>query len=121
MEKVLIVEDSDADQFYSKRMIGMYDEKIEVVQAYNGKEALDMLRVMLRKPDVIFLDINMPIMNGLEFLDSYYAAETEHSPVIILSSSDNFKDKEKVFQYGCVKKYVLKSLDRDDLAMIAAL
>ena len=66
--RVLVVDDSDADQFLSKLMIRRFDPSIQVLQAYDGREALAVLDAMEEPPDAVFLDINMPVMNGHEFL-----------------------------------------------------
>ena len=54
MQKVLIVDDSESDQFIAKFTIEEFDENIEVLQTYNGQEALELLDQMNEQPDVIF-------------------------------------------------------------------
>lgn len=120
-KKILIIEDSEEDQFFSKRVIKKYDDSIEVLQAYDGKEALEILSSLDTLPDLIFLDINMPVMNGIEFLESYTQKGYTGSVVVMLTSSDNPRDKEQCSVYECVKEYLIKPLEGRDLAMLSSI
>lgn len=111
MISVMVVDDSEADQMLAKMIIEEFDESIEVLQAYDGEEALEILEKRSKQPDVIFLDINMPRMNGHEFLDKYDAWENTTTVVIMLTSSDQVWDKEKSMAHQCVKKYFTKPLE----------
>lgn len=111
----MIIDDSESDQFLASNEIKRFDENIEIMQAYDGVEALEMLAASNDKPDVIFLDINMPRMNGLEFLEEYSKLE-EQSPVIaMLTSSDVSRDREQAMSFKCVKDYFLKLLDASNM------
>jgi len=59
-----------------------------VLQAYDGQEALEVLKDLDTQPDVIFLDINMPRMNGHEFLEEYSKWDKCSVVIIMLTSSD---------------------------------
>ncbi len=67
----MIVEDSESDQFISRMQIEEFHSTITILQAYDGREALEMLSKIDQQPDIILLDINMPRMTGLEFLKEY--------------------------------------------------
>ena len=108
-KKVLLVEDSEADQFYNKVILERFDPNIEILQAYDGQEALDMLDEMGEQPDLIFLDINMPVMDGHEFLEIYKTKE-QQSVVALLTSSGQQSDKDLTSGIPCVKKYFIKPL-----------
>jgi CheY-like chemotaxis protein len=114
-QRVLLVDDSDADQFLAKATVERYDQNIEIIQAYDGAEALDILKAAEHPIDVIFLDINMPVMNGHEFLEEYSKQAKSTTIVVMLTSSDQEKDKERASAYECVKKYYTKPLDISDL------
>lgn len=116
MNTVMIVDDSESDQFLSKVIIEKVNPDIRVLQAYDGQEALEILADLPKQPDVIFLDINMPRMNGHEFLAKYDACEEQTVVVVMLTSSDQERDKEKSMSYKCVKKYFTKPLDTPALA-----
>jgi len=114
----LIVDDSRPDQFYAKAVIEHFDPDINIYQAWDGREALNMMSDENVRPDVIFLDINMPGMNGHEFLEEYNTWEDESAVVIMLTSSDQKKDIEKANAYKCVREFLTKPLDQDGLVKI---
>ena len=121
LTKVLIVDDSEVDQFLSKIAIEEFDASIEIIEAVDGREALIMLKKFDVQPDVIFLDINMPVMDGHEFLKEYDAAGYESAVVVMLTSSEQEQDKVGSQAYQCVKKYLSKPLESSDLDVIANL
>ena len=110
IKQVLIIDDSDADQFMAAAAIEEFDLQIEILQAYDGQEALELLDTLEKQPDLIFLDINMPRLNGFEFLAEYSTKEDRTSIVVMLTSSNQEKDKETARSYGCVKGYIEKPL-----------
>lgn len=115
IKSVMTIDDSEADQLLMKMLIKEYDIGIEILQAYDGKEALEILADQPKQPDVIFLDINMPGMNGHDFLKEYTIREDQTTVVIMLTSSDQEQDKQKAMSYECVKKYSLKPIEHSDL------
>ena len=115
---VMIVDDSEADQFLAVITIENLEEEITVLQAYDGQEALDILDGLSAQPDFIFLDINMPVMNGHEFLREYSNREMQASVVVMLTSSLQERDKERSLAYQCVKEYFTKPLEESDLERI---
>ena len=82
----------------------------------NGREALDNLSVILNSneklPEVIFLDLNMPILNGWQFLDEFCKIPNieENTRIYILSSSVYSGDIEKSKKYSIVKDFIQKPL-----------
>lgn len=115
VEVAMIVDDCEGDQFLTKMELEEYNPAIDIHQAYDGQEALEQLENMERQPDIIFLDINMPRMDGLEFLQEY-RKRGEHSAVVaMLTSSDQHSDIQTALQYDFVRRYCTKLLSRDDL------
>lgn len=114
VRSAMIVDDSDSDQFLARARLLQFDPEIEIVQAYDGQEALEKLEDPDVKPDVILLDINMPRMNGLEFLEQYSQRENQTTVVAMLTSSDQPSDKEAALSFGCVKDYFVKLFDESD-------
>lgn len=116
---VLLVEDSPADQFLFEAAIQDSGRNVELTKAQDGEEAKDLLASKRVQPRVIFLDINMPRMNGYEFLSSseqiLIAADTA---VYMLSSSDQERDKELASTYPFVKGYIEKPCSPELLASI---
>ncbi|TDF38451.1 response regulator [Alteromonadaceae bacterium M269] len=118
---ILIVDDNKSDHIISQVAIRKYDASINVLTAYDGQEALDLLETLDTPPDVILLDINMPGMDGHEFLEEYSKEPSPISIVAMLSTSNQESDKEKCLAYSFVKQYIVKPLEEDDLGVIAAL
>ena len=98
---VLIVEDDDIDQMTVKRVFKELKVPNQLVLRSNGEEALDYLRnANNEKPCLIFLDLNMPRMNGWEFLEIIQADESlSNIPVIILTTSDSEEDRKRAEQF----------------------
>ena len=110
-KKVLLVEDDSDDQFLFLEAINQVDNSIECVIAYNGKEALDYLRDNPTLPRAIFLDLNMPVMGGLECLELLRQNESDRDiPVIVLTTSDNHVYMATVKELGA-KAYLVKHPD----------
>jgi CheY-like chemotaxis protein len=117
---ILVVDDDENDQFICEYTIRKFDPSIRVLKAFDGTEALDILQA--ETPDAIILDINMPVMNGFEFLDRYAQEFEVHAPIVaMLTSSHLGKDRERAMQYSFVKSYFEKPLQAEHLAVMAEL
>ncbi|WP_114011070.1 response regulator [Cohaesibacter intestini] len=118
LRKILIVDDEEVDQYICKYVIEKFDPTIATLSAFNGREALDILRQ--DDPDAIILDINMPIMNGFEFLERYAAEFDNHVPVVaMLTSSIHDHDRDVALRYVFVDVCFQKPLTEDHLAQLA--
>lgn len=122
---VLLVDDNDTDNFISKRIIEItkFAKRVEVKNS--GKSALEYLEREQNNPEnlpeIIFLDINMPIVDGFVFLFEFEMfAETLKNKcrIVILSSSDNKRDIEKIVDNEYVIKFVTKPLTESLLGEI---
>ena len=99
----LLVDDDPDDTFLFGEVLHDVDPSIEFRTAANGQEALDLLKSMHSLPDVIFLDLNMPRMGGVECLSEIKADEALKAiPVIIYTTSSQSKDIEETIQKGAV-------------------
>ena len=121
IKSILIVDDNDSDQFYAGEIINEYDSSITISNAYDGEEALERLDELDHEPCLILLDINMPGMNGFEFLEHYDRRENKNSIIAMLSSSDQEQDKVTTMQYAFVKKYLVKPIKSEDIDALDAL
>jgi len=119
---VMLVDDNDTDNFISKRIIEItkFAEKVEIKNS--GKSALDYLEehkeTPTKIPDIIFLDINMPIVDGFVFLyefEKFSEIVKDKCKVIILSSSDNKRDIDKIVNNDYVIKFITKPLTETSL------
>ncbi len=113
MESILLVEDNADDEALALRAFTKQDIKNKVIVARDGEQALDILldKEIHEIPRVIFLDLNLPKINGFEVLEKLRAnPRTSLVPVVILSSSSELIDREKSYQLGA-NSYVQKPVD----------
>ena len=106
LKKVLVVDDSELIHNMYKIILKKY-KGCEVLKAKNGREALDRLGIE-NGIDLILLDINMPVMNGIEFLKRYKGENPENgTPVIIISTEGKEEDTLRGLGLGA-KGYIVK-------------
>lgn len=113
---ILLVDDDRACNFFHQRLLKNMDcvEMIEV--ATDGLMALEFLKSKKNKPDIIFLDINMPKMDGWEFLAEYEKLpddEKAKTVIAMVTSSLNPDDKAKSETFTSVKGFNSKYLDEE--------
>jgi len=112
---ILLVEDNEGDILLTQEAFEECKVKTDISVARNGKEALDFLfkRVSFanaKKPDLILMDINIPIFNGHEVLRQIKAdANLKKIPVIMLTTSSNQKDLNEAYENHC-NSYIKKPL-----------
>lgn len=114
LKRILVVDDDSDDQQFFREAMDMLAEKLYCQRADSGPEALHILE-KLPSFDLIFLDLNMPLMNGFDLLsilktDSKYKA----IPVVILSTSDSHADIRKCMQLGA-EKYLVKPCELEEM------
>lgn len=110
--KLLIVDDETIIRDGIKAIISrMQSINLEIYEADNGKTALEIVRNDC--PDIILLDIRMPYMDGLEFMQRY-AETNQHGKVIILSGYGDFEYTREAIRFGAVD-YLLKPVKRENL------
>jgi len=109
MRPILLVEDDEVDTMTVKRSLKDLQVRNNLITVSNGEEALDYLRdEQQRKPCIILLDINMPKMNGIEFLTvAKNDDKLKKIPVIVLTTSKEEQDKLDSFELG-VAGYMIK-------------
>lgn len=111
LKKILIVDDSTLIHQMYRLVLNRY--KCELVDAMNGQEAFDLLA--LHDVQLILLDINMPVMNGLQFLEkASLLGITKRIPVIIISTEGKEKDTIHGLKLGA-KGYLKKPFNPSDL------
>ena len=116
---VLLVDDDEINNFISIKLIKKALLNTEIMACLNGKFAIDQLVEIQRKdpdkmPDYILLDINMPIMNGWEFLDEFKRLNIDavgKCKIFIISSSVFSNDINKARSYPLVKDFISKPLN----------
>lgn len=116
---ILLVEDNEGDILLTQEAFEESKIKTTISIARNGQEALDFVFkrgvfANVKKPDLILLDINMPIFNGHEVLKQIKAdAELKKIPVIMLTTSSSEKDISTAYENHC-NSYIKKPLDIGD-------
>lgn len=111
---ILLIEDDAIEVMKFNRVLSTLNLKHKIVEANNGEEALAILKVKEIIPDIIILDLNMPKINGIEFLNILKADEClKYIPAVILTTSNNRKDILECYRIG-IAGYLLKPLKYDD-------
>jgi CheY-like chemotaxis protein len=110
INKILLVDDDGAMNFLSKIILKKLDAAKEIEIAENGLVACKLVE-QDDCPDIIFLDIKMPLMDGFDFLDSFEKMNRcKKVKIVMLTSSLRPEDQEKAFQYKSVVDYIEKPL-----------
>jgi CheY-like chemotaxis protein len=111
--RILLIEDDTIEVMKLKRAIKKLEMDHDLIEAKNGEEALAILKGHSMLPDVIFLDLNMPKINGLEFLKILKEDDVlRFLPTIMLTTSSNRKDILACYDTG-VAGYIIKPLKYD--------
>lgn len=124
---ILLVDDDEPTNFLNRMILQDVDcaENVEVVES--GNEALKYLENATGKdgnsplPELIFLDINMPAMNGWEFLEQYSTLDKQHKAnvvIVMLTTSLNPDDREKASSMPDVSGFETKPLNPEKLKSI---
>lgn len=127
INKILCVDDDSISLTISKLLLKRTGFTNDVVTAVDGSDALDYFKDLFatsevpveEAPSLILLDINMPVMNGWEFLDAYiplFADKLPNTKVIILSSTIDPEDFSKAKKFPVVAQFVSKPLSVENLA-----
>lgn len=115
-----IIDDDPIFVLGTKRLMELSEFAGETMVFSNGELALNAMTNAIAQnrslPDVIFLDINMPVMDGWDFLEEFEALSgTENVIIYVLSSSVDPADAERARSYPHVKDYITKPLNREKL------
>lgn len=127
LRSILLIDDNEDDNFIHSRIIRHSGFSGELSIAYDGREALELLLHQKElpegegdyfQPDLIFLDINMPRMDGWEFLEEYNKLTPSQKGsliVVMLTNSDNPDDKEKADSLAYITEFANKPLTSETL------
>lgn len=111
---ILLIEDDTIEVMKFNRVLKSLSFNHKIIEANNGEEALRILEIKENIPDIIVLDLNMPKLNGLEFLSILKNNEIlKYIPSIVLTTSGNHKDVLECYRIG-IAGYILKPLKYDD-------
>lgn len=117
---LLVIDDDDINIFIIKKIVEKTGFDIEMVSKSNGQQAVDYLKEAISAqtslPHLILIDINMPVMNGWEFVEAYqHLGISKPVDLYILSSSVYENDIEKTKSYSSVKGFISKPLSIERL------
>ena len=112
--KILLIEDDMIEVMKLNRSISSLKLNHKIIEANNGEEALKYLEKKEDLPDLILLDLNMPKINGIEFLSILKKDDIlKYIPTVILTTSSNQKDLLECYKIG-IAGYVLKPLKYEE-------
>ncbi|WP_462247339.1 response regulator [Ekhidna sp.] len=114
LNKILLVDDDPIFLTLAELAIKKESDKVEIFKAMNGEEAINFLKG--QSVDIIFLDLNMPVMNGWEFLDALPQIENWGKQVYVLTSSIDPSDQRKADENPLVTSMLEKPLDKDKIS-----
>jgi CheY-like chemotaxis protein len=122
---VLLVEDDPITIMVCERIIKMSDFSESVKSCENGKTAIEHINTLIETnekfPQIIFLDINMPVMNGWDFLEEFEKIEDKIKPtprIFILSSTVDPEDYKRAKSFSAVDDFISKPLSKEFLEKI---
>jgi two-component system nitrate/nitrite response regulator NarL len=120
VEKTVLIDDSDIDLFIQRRFLEVYEFSSELLLYKSASEALNWLKKLNGEapPDVIFLDLNMPEIDGFAFLKSFNELPEKirtKSRIVVLTSSNSIQDRDQAFQNKNVIQFITKPLKQTDI------
>lgn len=115
---ILLIDDDEPTNYLHQILLEDMNIADEIIAMQNAEEALEFLKSKdegeYPQPDLIFLDINMPVMNGWEFLEEYNKlpeSQKGKHVMIMLTTSVNPDDKQKANHDGIVQEFINKPLE----------
>ncbi|RIJ37373.1 response regulator [Pontibacter oryzae] len=127
LNTILLIDDDDTTNYLNHRLLNRLEVAPDIRVVMNGEEAIDYLNKSFAsvdgypRPDLIFVDIKMSVMDGFEFLEEYqqYAdAQKREIVLLMLTSSASFYDLEKLKHFPDVRRHYSKPLAEADVREI---
>ncbi len=122
---ILLVDDDEATNYLHELYIREWGFAENIYKALNGQEALDFLKnneaFQRDRPSLILLDVNMPIMNGFEFMEAYEKMEDDFKAtqvVVMLTSSLHASDQARASELNTLDSFINKPLSREQMEKI---
>ncbi len=116
MNNILLIDDDPIVNFIHKRVIGKQFPDANIIVKENGQVALDFLHENVENDYLVFLDINMPVMNGWEFLEALdLPGNNFQLQIFILTSSIDQSDRKMAEESPRVSGFLTKPLSQEEL------
>jgi CheY-like chemotaxis protein len=115
---VMLVDDDPINNLVNKRLLRKYNDRLSVVEYQMAYDALEHFKTDRPKPDVLLLDINMPKMNGWQFLEEFEKIWAGELKIVMLTSSIDLSDQQKAESLPLVSGYLTKPLNMDKIQTI---
>ena len=114
--KIFLIDDNTIDLLISRKLLLKHDSELTVIEFSKAQEAVAALQNTEEPlPDLVLLDLNMPSMNGWEFLEAVKPLDRPPERVFILTSSLDERDKTMATNYPSVKGYITKPLNTESI------
>lgn len=122
---LLVIDDDDINIFIISKIVEKTGQNVQISAKHNGQIAIDYIKKLVADdrtmPQLVLVDINMPILNGWEFIEAYEGLNLPcKSNMYMLSSSVYENDIEKAKSYQSIKGFISKPLSIDRLNELLA-
>jgi CheY-like chemotaxis protein len=122
-KKIMIIDDDSVDRFILRKSLQKAKLALKIIESANGVDALEKLAgntLSMKEdiPELIFLDVNMPVLNGFEFLDALKQLSREFNNrcrIVVISAHKSESEKKKALSYTNVIGYFEKPLEEEAL------
>ena len=126
VDKTMLIDDSEIDLFIHRRFLELCNFSKELVAYKSAESAIDWLKNLKgdSPPNIIFLDLNMPIVDGFSFLNLFTGLPDKiknMSRIVVLTSSNSVTDREQVFLYKNVIHMITKPIKQSDIEALRIL
>ncbi|NQY67258.1 MAG: response regulator [Flavobacteriales bacterium] len=118
MKNILLIEDDETTRFIMSRLLKKMDQVGHIGYASNGEIGLTYLKEQKTAPDIILLDVNMPVMDGFQFLEEYQSIEkNKKAKVVILMVTTSLleSDLDKAMSNPNVKECIAKPVSEENM------
>ncbi|WP_247235426.1 response regulator transcription factor [Telluribacter sp. SYSU D00476] len=126
VKNIFLIEDDETTMLLLRKTILRYSFAENIIELRHGRQALDYLEQIMSgqeelAPDLIMLDLDMPVMDGWQFLDEYtrrYKHHFPHTQICILTTSDDEEEYQRAKQYPIVTYFLKKPCFLSDLDQV---
>jgi CheY-like chemotaxis protein len=116
---IFLVDDDPINNLINRRLLAKTGICDKIIEFLSAQDALNQIKLLKKEETLlIFLDINMPVLNGWEFLEAYKDFFPERNDkIIILSSSIDYQDRQKAMEYPMISGFLEKPLSLQKISL----